>query len=111
MTNLTRVVRQLKVENLSELSEFSVSPSHSFCGCMTFWRGTAILMWGSMSDKSKVHGPTRLGTRFVAARKSSLGCKHCYAEVFAERFANAYYYARFSNSSKTCIGRRPDNVG
>src|SRR6266699_1693002 len=25
---------------LSELSEFSSSPSHSFCRCTTFWRGT-----------------------------------------------------------------------
>src|SRR5882762_5165579 len=27
---------------LSDLSEFSSSPSHSFCRCTTFWRGTAL---------------------------------------------------------------------
>ena len=27
---------------LAEKSEFRFSPSHSFCGCTTFWRGTAL---------------------------------------------------------------------
>ena len=31
-------------------------------------------------------GPTRRGTRFRGCTKISPGCKHCYAETFAERF-------------------------
>ena len=32
------------------------------------------------------NGLTPPGTRSAAARKISPGCKHCYAETFAERF-------------------------
>src|SRR6478672_9148701 len=30
---------------MSEKSESSFAPSHSFCGCTTFWRGTAPRQW------------------------------------------------------------------
>src|SRR6267378_7805586 len=48
---------------LSELSEFSSSPSHSFCRCTTFWRGTTpidlALVLGSVDTfyKRVLHTP------------------------------------------------------
>src|SRR6267154_2590298 len=46
---------------LSELSEFSFSPSHSFCRCTTFWRGTRFA--GSVKEIS-------LNWRFLPCRIS-----------------------------------------
>lgn len=43
LTNQPRTCRSdaIIARILSELSEFSFSPSHSFCRCTGFWRGTA----------------------------------------------------------------------
>ena len=44
LTNQPRKCRSdtIMARILAEKSEFRFSPSHSFCGCTTFWRGTAL---------------------------------------------------------------------
>src|ERR1051326_4680486 len=39
-----------------------------------------------MSDHSKIEWTDRTGKPLRGCTKSSPGCKHCYAETFAERF-------------------------
>jgi len=43
-------------------------------------------MWGRMSDKSKIEWTDATWNPVRGCTKISPGCKHCYAEVFAERF-------------------------
>ena len=46
----------------------------------------AILIWDAMSDKSKIEWTDATWNPVRGCTKISPGCKHCYAEVFAERF-------------------------
>jgi hypothetical protein len=58
-------------KNLSEPSEASFSPSHSSCGCATFWRGTPIksaiadLLYASCVLKRSRAGAVAYDTSYV----------------------------------------------
>src|ERR1700687_950701 len=62
---------------LSELYEFSASLSHSFCRCMTFWRGTA----------EKVAGISRLNGSKSMVKEGGSSC-HALLDHHSRRRAN-----------------------